>query len=319
MPIDYINSSSSSLFSSTRQIDLKNEKSMVNEQQKQSQILSTDKGSHSYADTLDPGEYIHTEINIDTLQILKRGSDVLKSRFTFMQQQTTQAKEVAEKLKTAIMQYSSFDGAANLRVFSNTVNGCLGELTRVLNVGDGRFSTFAGPALDRKSVVDLTTLPLIDTNSPISTDYFQGNTSSLEIDIHSYEINVYPANGADPFFEKIIHACRLAQVFSSGETIDDKREILNKCQNLVDSALNFEYLSITQKIGDEITKVNELDNILIDAEFTEQSKLETINNQDKLIAMIRYQELESSRVILNNLMMQTARMDREFADTISRM
>ncbi|MBA4250019.1 MAG: hypothetical protein C0432_03695 [Candidatus Puniceispirillum sp.] len=318
MPIDYINSSSSSLFSSTRQTDLKNEKSMVREQQKQSQILSKSSGSDSYADTIDSGEYIHTEMNIDTFQILKRGSDVLKNRFAFMQQQTSQAKEVATKLKSAIMQYSSFDGAANLRVFSNDVNGCLSELTRILNVGDGRFSTFSGPALDKKSVVDLTTLPLIDKNAPVSTDYFQGNAASLNVNIHSYEINVYPANGADPFFSKIIHACRLAQVFSSGETITDKREILDKCQNLVDSALNFEYLSITQKIGDEITKANELGDILIDAELTEQSKLETINNQDKLMAMVRYQELESSRVILQNLIMQTARMDREFADTISR-
>lgn len=318
MTIDFINSSPFS-FASNRRIDAKNEKSMAIEQQKQSQILSQTNGSDSYADTLDSGEYIHTEINIDTFQILKRGSQILKNRFTFMQQQTDQAKEVATKLKTSIMQYSSFDGSGNLKVFLNSINSCLGELSRILNTGDGRFSTFSGAALDRKSSIDLTTLPPVDVTDPVSTDYFRGSTESLKIELHSYEIDVYPANGADPFFSKIIHACRLAQVFTTGSTVEDKREILNKCQDMVDSALNFEYLCISQKIGDEATKVNELENILIDAEIKEQNKLETINNQDKLMAMIRYQELEASRVILNNLIMQSARMAREFAETISRM
>lgn len=318
MTIDFANLSPA-LFSSARQTEAKNQKNLAIEQQKQSNILSKEKGSDSYADTLDSGEYIHTEMNIDTLQILKRGSQVLKNRFNFMQQQTNQAKEVATKLKTAIMQYSSFEGAANLKVFLNSVNACLGEMTRILNVGDGRFATFSGPALDRKSSLDLTTLPPINITDPVSTDYFQGNTASLDIELHSYNINVYPANGADLFFAKIIHACRLAQVCSTGDTTEAKREILDKCQNMIDSALNFEYLSISQKIGDEVSKVNELENILVDAEITEQGKLETINNQDKLMAMIRYQEIEASRVILNNLIMQSARMDREFAETIGRM
>lgn len=318
MTVDFANLSPA-LFSSTRQTETKNQKNLAIEQQKQSNILSKESGSDSYADTLDSGEYIHTEMNIDTLQILKRGSQVLKNRFNFMQQQTNQAKEVATKLKTEIMQYSSFEGAANLKVFLNSVNACLGEMTRILNVGDGRFATFSGPALDRKSSLDLTTLPPINITDPISTDYFQGNTASLDIELHSYNINVYPTNGADPFFAKIIHACRLAQVCSTGDTTEAKREILDKCQNMIDSALNFEYLSISQKIGDEVSKVNELENILVDAEITEQGKLETINNQDKLMAMIRYQEIEASRVILNNLIMQSARMDREFAETIGRM
>ena len=276
------------------------------------EIVNSGTGTHSYRDTRSPGAFIDTEINIRSYDRLENEHKVINPILERMAVQIDQVMEVATNLQTTMMRVSGQPDPT----FQIEIRGYLETLTSILNQGDGIQSTLAGAASDHKAVVDLRTLTPTETVTSLNTGYYLGAEGNQEITLADIVIDKYPITAADPFFAKVIHACRMCLTVNPS---DDETTCLNDAKNLCEQATHSDFRVASQKVTQQLFNLERARDFFPQAKINEKVKQNDLNMADQVSAILAIKTLQGTLDMTQNMQMLNAKFERQYVEALSRL